>query len=387
MIKSLVLKRAFMNKSITILIFFLSFNLLATELVGKKSVKNVGTIHSLALDSHHSISIYLPDNYDVGKDKFPVMYVIDGDKYFLNSIAYQKTLTWQSKSPDFIVVGVNIEKNKRREQLGRNSKEFLDIFQNQIINYVEKNYRTNDKRMYFGWEMAGGFALDLLSKRPKLIDAYFLASSTHFTQKRIDSVESILKSKKSMPEFFYYTLGDVEAWSLESHEKLSKVLADTNQGDFQWEFYLSSSDDHYSTPLNTFNKGLANYFKGYAPIRFYSIKEFENFGGINALTKHYQERGEHYQINTEIHSETKHYLLNQAINEDNFSFFTMLVSEFDGFIEGQNYSTGFIMKIGQFYSDNEAIKEAIFLYKSELIKNPESQRVIDELLRITDKHQ
>jgi len=376
-----------MNRLITILIFFLSFNLLATELVDKKRVINVGTIHSVALDSNQSISIYLPENYEIGKDKFPVMYIIDGDKYFLHSIAYQKTLTWKSKSPSFIVVGINIEKNRRRELLGKKSQKFIDIFQNKIINYVDKNYRTNNKRMYFGWEKAGGFALDLLSKRPKLIDAYFLASSTHFTKKRINSVKSQLQSKTAIAEFFYYTLGDVESWSLESHEKLSKVFTNTSKVGFEWKFDLSSSDDHYTTPLNTLNKGLTSYFNDYAPIRFYSIKEFEDFGGIYALKEHYQKRGEHYQISTNIHSETKHYLLNQAINEDNFSFFSMLVLEFDGFIEDQNYSTGFIMKIGQFYSDNEAIKEAIFLYKSELIKNPESQQVIDELFRITDKHQ
>lgn len=376
-----------MHRIIVIFMFFLSLNLLATELVGNNKILNVGTIHAIELDNDQSISIYLPESYNAAKDKYPVMYVIDGDKYFLHSIAYQKTLTWQSKSPDFIVVGINIKESKRRELLGKKSLEFIDTFENQIINYVEKNYRTNDKRMYFGWEMAGGFALELFSKRPNLIDAYFLASSTHFTPKRINSVQSVLKSKKAMPEFFYYTLGSVETWSLESHESLSKVFSNTNKVKYEWEFYLSQSDDHYTTPLDTFNKGIALYFNDYAPIRFYSLKEFENFGGIKVLKEYYKKRGEHYQISTNIHAETKHYLLNQSINEDNFSFFNMLVSEFDGFIEGNNYSIGFIMKIGQFYSDNNAIKEAISLYKSELIKNPKSQSIIDELFRITDKHQ
>jgi len=376
-----------MKKAIMIIAIFLSFNLLATELTDKRSVPSIGTIHSLELENHQSISIYLPDNYESSKEKFPVMYVLDGDRYFLHSIAYQKTLTWKVESPNFIVIGINIDKNKRRELLGRQSNEYIDIFQHQIVDYVEKNYRTNNKRMYFGWEMAGGFALDLFAKQPELIDAYFLASSTHFTQKRIDNVEKILKSKITMPNFFYYTLGSVETWSLESHKKLSKVFSNTSKEDDEWEFYLSSSDNHYTTPLNTINKGLTNYFNDYAPIRFYSIKEFKSFGGIKALTEHYKKRGEHYQISTNIHSETKHYLLNQAINEDNFSFFSKLISQFDGFIESNNYSTGFIMKIGKFYSNNGATEKAMRLYKSELTKNPTSQRVSDELLKISKKHQ
>lgn len=376
-----------MNRLIAVLLLFLSMNLLAAQPVDKKEVLSVGTIHSLALDSHQTISIYLPESYKDNKDKYPVMYVIDGDKYFLHSIAYQKTLTWQSKTPEFIVVGITIDNNKRRELLGDKSQEFIETFQNQVITYVESNYRTNEKRMYFGWEMAGGLALELFAKRPKLIDAYFLASSTYFTPDRIKGVKHILKSKKATAEFFYYTLGSVESWSLESHEILSKVFTNTTKKNIQWEFNLSTSGDHYSTPLETFNKGLAHYFNDYAPIRFYSIKEFEDFGGMKALTEHYKKRGEHYQISTTIHDETKHYLLNQSINEDNFSFFTLLVSQFDAFIEGNNYSTGFIMKIGQFYSDNDAIKEATSLYKSALIKNPESKQISNELSKIIDKIQ
>jgi len=371
----------------TILVFFISFNLFAIELIDKKVITNIGAIHSLALDSHQSINIYLPENYNKSDENFPVMYVIDGDRYFLNSITYQKTLTWQEQAPSFIVVGINIEKSKRRELLGKKSLEFIDTLQNKIINYVDENYRTSNKRMYFGWEMAGGFALELMSKQPKLIDAYFLASSTHFTQERIDSVASLLKSKNAMPEFIYFMLGDVERWALKSHEKLSQVFTKTNRKDYQWEFDLSTSDDHYTTPLDTFNKGLTSYFNDYAPLRFYSIKEFENFGGQKALKEHYKKRGENYQISSNIHPDTKHYLLNQSINENNFSYFTRLVSEFNGFIDEQNYSTGFIMKIGQFYSDNNAFKEAISLYKSELSKNPDSQRVITELSKIIDKHQ
>ncbi|MEW6991449.1 alpha/beta hydrolase [Colwelliaceae bacterium 6441] len=373
-----------MKISLAILTLFLSFNVLATNLIDKKSIINVGTVDSIKVGIQQAISIYLPDSYGTENNSFPVMYIIDGDKYFLNSIAYQKTLAWQSKSPEFIVVGINIDKKKRRDLLGKKSQEFIEIFQNQIIKYVDNNYRTNGKRMYFGWEMAGGFALDLFAQYPELIDAYFLASSTYFTKERIDRVESTLQDKKAISDFFYYTLGTVEAWSLDSHEMLSKVFTTANRANFKWELHISPSDDHYTTPLNTLNIGLASYFYDYAPIRFYSIKEFEIFGGINALKTHYKRRGESYQISTDIHSETKHYLLNQAINENDFYYFTKLVSEFDGFIESQNYSTGFILKIGQFYSDNKAIKEAVALYKSELIKNPENPKIIKELIIIQE---
>jgi len=375
------------KRLITVITLLFSINVLAVELIDKKNIKNIGNIHSVTFENSLSISIYLPDGYETNNNKYPVMYVIDGERYFLNSITYQKALTWQDNAPAFIVVGINTAKKERRELLGNKSLEFIDIFQNQIINYVEKNYRTKDMRMYFGWEMAGGFALDLFAKKPNLIHAYFLASSTHFTPERLDSVNKALQDKNTTSRFLYYTLGEVEAWSVKSHKTLEKILTNHTKKDFKWEFSLSEKDNHYTTPLDTFNQGLTQYFSGYSPIRFYTLAEFEVFGGLKALKEHYKKRGERFKVSNDVHDDTIHYLLNQSINENNFTQFKILVREFNGFIEEHNYSLGFISKIAKFYENNGAVKEAIYLYKSELLKAPESEKLQIELTRLISEAQ
>ena len=374
-----------MNKLITVLILLFTFNSSAEEFTNKHAIQNIGNINTINFENSSSITVYLPDGYKGKNNKYPVMYVMDGERYFLNAIAYQKTLVWQEQSPDFIVVGINIEKKKRRELLGNKSKDFINIFENQIVNYVEKNYRTNDMSLYFGWELAGGFALDLFAKRPKLIDAYFLASSTRFTRERLDNVKQVLKSKNTVPEFLYYTLGEVESWAVRSHKVLAEILGDNAKENVKWKFHLSTDDNHYSTPLDTINKGLTQYFKGYSPIRFYSIQEFNDFGGLNALKIHYKSRGQHFNISTEIHDDTIHYLLNQSINDNEFEAFNMFVKEFDGFIAANNYSIGFIMKIGEFYVMNGEVQQAIDFYKSELPKNPDSEELQTAINRLTSE--
>jgi len=376
-----------MNKLFSVLLLLLSTSVLASEITNKAIIESVGDIHSITLDKNQSLTVYLPEGYADNNLKYPVMYVMDSQRYFLHSIAYQKTLTWQDKSPAFIVVGINTEGLNRKELFSNNSDEFIGTIQNKIVAHIEKHYRVNNMRMYFGWEKAGGFALELFAKQPKLFDAYFLASSTHFSKERLNSVNNILESNESTAKFFYYSLGSVESWALKSHKTLSSIFKKNYKSDLKWEFNLSKNDDHYSTPLNTFNKGLALYFSDYSPIRFYSIKEFKDFGGMTALKKHYKNRGDHYQISQDIHDDTKHYLLNQSINEGDFEFFKMLVNEFDGFIEEFDYSTGFIKKIGQFYLDNKAIAEAVSLYQSELIKNPKSDELLDALSQISQEHQ
>jgi len=374
-----------MNKLITVLFLLFTINSSAGELTNKQVIKNIGNIDSINFENSASVTVYLPDGYKGNNNKYPVMYVMDGERYFLNAIAYQKTLVWQEQSPDFIVVGINIEKKKRRELLGNKARDFINIFEHQIVSYVEKNYRTNDMNLYFGWELAGGFALDLFSMRPNLIDAYFLASSTRFTRERLDNVTQVLKSQNTVPEFLYYTLGEVESWAVRSHKMLAEILGDNTKENLKWKFNLSTDDNHYSSPLDTINKGLTQYFKGYSPIRFYSIKEFEDFGGLNALKTHYKNRGQHFNISTEIHDDTIHYLLNQSINDNEFEAFNMFVKEFDGFIAANNYSIGFIKKFGEFYVSNGEVQKAIDFYKSELPKNPGSEELQTAINRLTSK--
>lgn len=185
-----------MKKLITLLILSLTFSAFASELTSKLNVANLGEIDIVTISAKQTISIYLPDDYKNNKQHYSVMYVVDGERYFLNAITYQKNLVWQDKVPAFIVVGINTNNVERRQLLRRNSGEFIQQLATTIIPYIEQHYRTSGKRMYFGWEMAGGFALELLAQQPELFDNYFLASSTHFTKNRLEQLKVNLKNKR-----------------------------------------------------------------------------------------------------------------------------------------------------------------------------------------------
>jgi predicted alpha/beta superfamily hydrolase len=358
---------------------FASFVVFAAHSITTQDVQNLGIVQTVKVDEHNTITIYLPDGYQQDKNNYPVIYVMDAQRYFLHAIAYQKTLVWQDKAPAFIVVGINTEDINRRELLDTKSSTFIATMQNDIVKYVDSHYRTNDLRMFFAWEMAGGFASELLATQPELFDAYFLASATFITESRLNLIKELFAKKPNVSGFLYCSLGAVESWSFESHQLLSNILNASATSAFKWKYNLSEHDDHYTTPLGTFNKGIAYYFQDYPPLRFYSLEEFKNFGGMKALKKHYENRGMHYQISTDIHKQTKHYLINQAINETNFVIFKELVHEFDDFIEKNNYRPAFLTKIGSFFVANGASDRAISLYKTGILENPDSDELNVEL--------
>lgn len=182
-------------------------------------------------------------------------------------------------------------------------------------------------------------------------------------------------------------MGEVEAWSLESHKQFSEILAGDNKNNLMWRYKLLPEHDHYSTPLVTFNQGLGDYYQNYSPIRFYTLAEFEMFGGMEALSLHYQKRAKQYQVSPEIHHDTKHYLLNQAINEDNFEFFIAMTNVFEGFIERKGYSPGFLVKICSFYLANAQTDKAIDLYWLGLKKHSDSHQLNAELANVYQDQQ
>lgn len=333
-------------------------------------------IQSDALNQLRQIEIYLPDNYHNSNKHYPVIYVVDSQRYFLHAIAYQQTLLFANKVPEFIVVGIKTDERARRDYLATQANKFVSFFQNELIPHIDKNYRTNKMNMYFGWEMAGGFALDLMVNDSKLFNAYFLASSTFFEQNRLDAVKQHLSANKSDKHLhLYFSLGEVESWSLDSHQALSDILTESSLPEQNWQYDLSASDDHYSTPFQAFNKGLNKFFADFAPLRFYTIEEFNKFGGMTALQQHYKNRGLRFGINQAIHNDTKHYLLNQALKENNYTLFTKFEAQFDGLISHYYDRAFWYLRYSNFHAQHNNSKAAKAVLQMGLAKFPDSAEI------------
>ena len=331
---------------------------------------------SKILAQQREIQIYLPDDYQSSSKKYPVMYVVDSQQFFLHPIAYQNTLREEDETPGVIVVGIKMKNNTRRTLLYKQSDEFINFLEAELLPFIDSNYRTLPKeRMYFGWEMAGGLALQLIAEKNKLFKGYFVASATHFTSKRLQAFEKVLETNTELNNYFYFTLGSVESWALPSNNKLTKLFKDKAPETMKWRYDLSKDDNHYSTPLITFNRGLKEFFSDYVPIRFYSIKQFDEFGGMSALYKFFKDRGERYDLPTVIHPKTKGYLLNLTVNNNDYKNYEVFIKEFEGIFEEYfNWEYSF-NKYGQFYLAHNAPAKAIEIFNIGLIKFPNSATI------------
>ena len=91
------------------------------------------TIQSKYLDQDRSIQVYLPDSYNESNQNYPVLYVLDGQWYFVNGVAIQKALRTPGHLPEMIVVGIHNENPLRRTLFDDQKDKFLLFMEHEHI--------------------------------------------------------------------------------------------------------------------------------------------------------------------------------------------------------------------------------------------------------------
>ena len=348
----------------------------------------VAISHSFSLDNGIKIDIVLPPNYHKTEAHYPLVFVFDSQRYLLLPAAYQASLAWKEYTPQFIIVGIDTTNAKRRHILGNGAANLISTISNDIIPRIDKNYRTNQLRILFGWEKAAGFAVELLAKEPELFSAYILVSGTFITSSRLATLENTLKNSQLRQPFVFQTLDKTETWAIDENNALKKILANTLTDRYQ--FVWTSGEDHYSTPYTAFSKGLSAFLSDYRPLRFYSMAEYADFGGLAAIKKHYSKRAKMYLTSSAVHEQTIHFLLNQAVNEGNFNVFSQIYTAYPDFIASKRYRPVFINKFASFCDGNRDLKTAESIYKIGVTQNPLSadlQEKLGDIYLKTGDHQ
>jgi enterochelin esterase-like enzyme len=310
------------------IIFFALFILL-TPTQSKALEITSSEVKSEILNQTRSIQVYLPPSYVSTKQVYPVLYVIDGQRYFLHGVTFQKTLRFVDKSPEFIIVGIDTDIRKRRDLLGYQSAKFLGFMKSELIPYIDEKYRTSKERILFGWEMAGGFATQVMAETD-LFSTYLIASPTHITKERIDAITPKIKAYKKDSPFLFLTQAEHEPFADEFNAVLTKIAPT----ELNWKYTRLVNDDHHTTPYQTIYQGLRELFNDYPPIKFYTLKDFYEFGGMEKLKERYQSRGQRYDISMEINDKSQFSLLRSAIREDNLESFDEFLTKFPFFTDG-----------------------------------------------------
>ncbi|MFT3884380.1 MAG: alpha/beta hydrolase-fold protein [Flavobacteriales bacterium] len=154
----------------------------------------VEAIRSAVLNEERTLNIALPQGYHPDSAaRYPVIYLLDGgaDEDFIHVTGALQfaAFAWVAWQPPSIVVGIASTDRKRdltfpttiaadKEQFPTTggSGAFMRFIGEEVIPFVEANYRTGGERMLIGQSLGGLFAAEVLIKRPELFTRYLIVS-------------------------------------------------------------------------------------------------------------------------------------------------------------------------------------------------------------------
>jgi uncharacterized protein len=150
----------------------------------------VDTLVSAKVGEPREFWVSLPDRYDASTERYPVLYMMDGDFNFNSGvIGGVRQAASLGEIPEFIIVGIkntNRSKDIFPEEVtypdgskdGGRANQYLDFIRDELLPRVAKAYRTTDYRILYGTSNTGFTAVYGLFRTPDLASAYIAASAT-----------------------------------------------------------------------------------------------------------------------------------------------------------------------------------------------------------------
>lgn len=179
---------------------------------GPVTVGERAELRSNILKGARSLLVSKPDGYDAGTDRYPVLYLLDGETHFRYASGIVNFLAQNDRIPPMLVVGITSgDREQRTRDLTPPSTDemdnrfapgnggastFLAFMADELIPYVEKTYRTRPYRLLVGHSFGGLFAIYALATRPKLFNAYIAADPSIYWNNEavVVQAESFLES-------------------------------------------------------------------------------------------------------------------------------------------------------------------------------------------------
>ena len=371
-------------KKLLLAICFLAITTIHAQTKGAPiSIGDNYTISSKVLNQESSIQIYLPVSYATSKENFPVLYILDGQRFFTNAVGIQKSLRSPIALPEMIVVGINSTQSTRRP-LFADGDTYTSFIKEDVIQFVDSNFRTNKERIIFGWEAAAYYISKMILKEKDLFTGAIISDGGLASEKLVQD----FNSDKEI--YLYMANSKRDIYYVASSDRFNERLKKHNPKKLTWKYELFNEEVHQSMPHLALYKGIQYYYHNYDALVFKNIQSYIDAGGIPYLKSYIKGREKRFGSDKKVNESTQNSLIWLGLNRDNFKYFSFFMKEFKEVLKTKRYASAYWQnKFGQYYLLNKDYKNAIKHFKLGLSKYPNSRfdpAIKKGLKEATSKH-
>ena len=234
-------------------------------------------IDSTVLGEKRNLVVYLPAGYQNSQDRYPVLYLTDGDVQGPHTAGTIDYLAKFEQMPPMIVVGIVNPPETRTRDLTltpsdkqnpagpENADRFLAFVENEVIPFVKKQYRTLDYQVLSGTSHGGQFAINALVKRPGLFHAVIAISpSLYWNNQQLSGLaEPALKSEQLQGHLFV-SIANEESTMTEPYQRFVDLLARYPSDKLVVASQTFNNETHNTTVLQGQYAGLKHIFSEWA---------------------------------------------------------------------------------------------------------------------------
>jgi uncharacterized protein len=152
------------------------------------------TLFCPTLGREYHLSVALPESYMTSTQAYPVIYVLDGDLFFGMTAGLTPIARWCLGVPEVIIVGISYAMESYDQWVQLRERDFkipevrdappdsaanlfLDALTQEMIPFIEANYRTDPSdRCLYGYSSSGFFVLYALFHQPNAFQRYLCGS-------------------------------------------------------------------------------------------------------------------------------------------------------------------------------------------------------------------
>ena len=230
-------------------------------------------VRSDILREERPILVRLPRGYEQSDSQYPVLFILDAehDEHFKRSVDITKSLADSGEIPRMIIVGVeNTNRLRdmnvpafeyRGESIVGGADNFLKFIEEELVTFIDDNYRTAHSRILFGASASATFSIFTMVSYPAVFDAYIASSPSFFVNYEIinSNTRKFFASQKHHNQLFFMNLGTEDitkrVTQTKAYAALIKQLAPI---EFKWELRVMDGDGH--VPETSLKDGLEMIF-------------------------------------------------------------------------------------------------------------------------------
>ncbi len=266
------------------------------------------TMPSKILGEERTVLVSLPDSYTRSVEKYPVLYLTDGQWNFAHSRSTAAFLARNGLMPEIIIIAVTSVDRTRDLYATRadfkqgdrvipfptsgNADRFLEFFEKELIPWTEATYRTAPLRILAGHSAGGNFALHAMRVKPALFQAVIAASPwlAWDDRKELALLLPFVTSTDVKVRSLFLTCGGEGAEMQGNLDAVIGALRARKDSSLRWDSAVYPNETHDSVVIKSYFDAFRMIFAGWSFPRDSATNRLK--GSLDDMKAHYAKLGD-----------------------------------------------------------------------------------------------